>query len=82
MSQGNLYRESIASTIHESPRESKAWLGWLFLGMMFGGSCMGIWDMYQERVQLNERASYRVPAESQSWPHPAGHLSQPTAGAR
>lgn len=56
MSQGNLYRESIASTIHESPRESKAWLGWLFLGMMFGGSCMGIWDMYQERLELNERA--------------------------
>jgi hypothetical protein len=56
MSQDNLYRTAIASTIHESPRESRAWLGWLFLGMMFGGACMGIWDMYQERLELNERA--------------------------
>jgi hypothetical protein len=78
MSQGNLYRTGIASTIHESPRESRAWLGWLFLGVMVGGSLMGLWDMYQERLERSERASYRVPAESQS----GGHLSQPTAGAR
>lgn len=78
MSHGNLYRTGIASTITESPRESRAWLGWLFLGMMFGGACMGIWDMYQERLELNERTSHRTPVASQS----GGHLSQPTAGAR
>jgi hypothetical protein len=78
MSHGNLYRESIATTIHESPRESRAWLGWLFLGMIAGGSLMGIYGVYQERLELNERASYRTPVASQS----GGHLSQPTAGAR
>ena len=80
MSQGNLYRESLATTMHESPRESKAWLGWLFLGMMAGGAMMGIWDIYQDRARLDERvsASYHTSAASQS----GGHLSQPTAGAR
>lgn len=61
---------NVASTMHEAPRESKAWLGWLLLGVMAGGAIVGTWSMYQER--------YRTPAASQS----GGQLSQPTAGAR
>ena len=68
-----LYNETLRSAMCEprtEPHESKAWLGWLLLGMMAGGAIMGTWDMYQER--------YRTPAASQS----GGQLSQPTAGAR
>lgn len=47
---------NVASTMHEAPRESKAWLGWLLLGVMAGSSITGIAYEYQER--------YRTPAAS------------------
>lgn len=54
MASGNLYNETLRSAMREprpEPRESKAWLAWLLLGMMAGGSIMGTWDMYQERYR-------------------------------
>lgn len=42
---------NVASTMHEAPRGSRAWVAWLLLGMMAGGSIMGTWDMYKERYR-------------------------------
>ncbi len=60
MASGNLYNETLRSAMREprpEPRESKAWLAWLLLGMMAGGSIMGTWDMYQERYREADRGA-------------------------
>lgn len=49
MSQGNLYRETIASTIHEAPRESKSWAAWVLVGVVLGASLAGIAYEFKER---------------------------------
>lgn len=69
MSQGTLY-ESPASVTNRPRdmridpatvaqlrprRESKAWIGWLLVGLIVGGGVVDVWHMYQERLARDER---------------------------
>ncbi len=42
---------NVASTMHEAPRESKAWAAWVLLGMVAGASLAGIAYEYKERYR-------------------------------
>jgi hypothetical protein len=42
---------NVASTMHEAPRESKAWFAWMLLGMLVGASLAGIGYEYKERYR-------------------------------
>ncbi len=42
---------NVASTMHEAPRESKAWVAWVLVGMMAGGAIVGIGYEYKERYR-------------------------------
>lgn len=49
---------NVAETMHEAPRESKAWIGWLLAGLIVGGMVTDVWHMYEERLARDDR--YRM----------------------
>lgn len=53
---------NVAETMHEAPRESKAWAAWVLVGMALGASLAGIAYEYKERFESErkmEAAGYR-----------------------
>lgn len=56
---------NVAATMHEAPRESKAWAAWVLLGMISGASLAGIAYEYKERLRgASERTIPTVSAKS------------------
>lgn len=53
MSQGNLYRDNLAATMHETRRTH--WLVWVFMWAMLLGCVLGIYGMTCEALAESQR---------------------------
>ncbi len=59
---------NVASAMHEAPRESRAWIGWLLLGVIAGGGVVDVWHMYEERLVRDDRGVSQSQSSGQEIP--------------